>query len=327
MASTSRNIITSVIVPTYSRPVYLRDTLISLLQQDFPPGQYEIIVVDNRPTGEVRHIVQKLEVEWQRFIRYIEEPNVGLHNARHAGAKVACGAILVYVDDDILAHPEWLRAMLAFFKNPLVAIVGGKVLPQWETQPPEWLSQFPSSYLSLLDLGERSQELRWPKGVYGCNMAVRRSTLYEVGGFNPDAMGDRRLIWFRGDGETGLHRKIYDAGYKAIYEPRAWVSHRITPERLKARAFYDRGLMVGLSWSYSHIRNTKEHSYFTLRIIRRAFLAFLRAFRCCMRAVFQRNRRIRCISDAWLWYGYGMQHLYAAIIPRLRVFLLKDSYL
>jgi cellulose synthase/poly-beta-1,6-N-acetylglucosamine synthase-like glycosyltransferase len=307
--------------------VYLKDTLISLLQQEFPSEQYEIIVVDNRPTGEVRHIVQKLEREWQGFIRSVEEPHVGLHNARHAGAKVARGEILVYVDDDIIAPSGWLSAILEPFKDPLVALAGGKIKPKWEAQPPEWLSQFPPSYLSLLDLGEERQELRWPKGVYGCNMAVRRSTLYEVGGFNPDAMGERRFIWFRGDGETGLHRKVSDAGYKAIYEPRAWVYHRITPERLKARAFYDRGLLVGLSWSYSHIRNTKEHSYFTLRIIRHALLAFLRTIRCCMRAVFQRNRRVRCISDAWLWYGYGMQHLYAAIIPRLRAFLLKDSYL
>lgn len=316
----------SVIVPTYGRPAYLKDNLISLLQQDFPPEQYEIIVVDNKP-AKVRQIVQNLELEWQRSIRYVEEPNVGLHNARHAGAKAAQGETLVYVDDDVIVHSGWLRAILEPFQDPLVAIVGGKILPKWEAQPPEWLSQFPRGYLSLLDLGEERQELRWPEGVYGCNMAIRRSVLYEVGGFNPDAMGDRRLIWLRGDGETGLHKKVYDAGYKVMYEPQAWLYHRIPSERLEAKAFYNRGLMVGLSWSYSYIRNTGGRRFFALRIICRAFLAFLRVMGCCMKAVFQPNRRVRCISDAWLWYGYGAQHLYVAINPQVRAFLLTDSYL
>lgn len=39
-------------------------------------------------------------------------------------------------------------------------------------------------------------------------------------GFNPDGM-EARLIWLRGDGEAGLHKKIYEAGYKAIYTPQA----------------------------------------------------------------------------------------------------------
>ena len=43
----------SVIVPTYGRPTYLRDGLISLLQQGFPPEQYEIILVDNKPNTDL----------------------------------------------------------------------------------------------------------------------------------------------------------------------------------------------------------------------------------------------------------------------------------
>jgi cellulose synthase/poly-beta-1,6-N-acetylglucosamine synthase-like glycosyltransferase len=327
MTLTSQNIMTSVIVPTYSRPVYLRDTVISLLQQKFPSEQYEIIVVDNKPSAGVHQIVQELEEEWQRTIRYVEERKKGLFNARHTGAKAARAEILVYVDDDIIAPSGWLSAILEPFKHPHVALISGKVVPKWEVQPPGWLMQFPSSYLSLLDLGDETQELKWPKGVYGCNMAVRRSTLYEVGGFNPDFMGDRLLIGLVGDGETGLHKKICEAGYKVLYTPRAWLYHRIPPERLKMRAFYNRGLLVGLNWSYTHIRNTGGQRLFAFRAICRAFLAFLRAIRCCIKAVFQRNRRVRCISDAWLWYGYGIQQLYAAINPRVRAFFLKDSYL
>ena len=37
----------SVIVPIYGRPVYLRDALVSLIQQGFPSDKYEIIVAGN----------------------------------------------------------------------------------------------------------------------------------------------------------------------------------------------------------------------------------------------------------------------------------------
>jgi glycosyltransferase involved in cell wall biosynthesis len=317
----------TVIVPTYDRAEYLKGVLISLLGQNFPAEAHEIIVVDNKPGGDARHVVDGLIEERHRFIRYIEEPRIGLHHARHRGAQEARGKILVYVDDDIIAHPNWLATILEPFDDPLVAITGGKILPRWEAQPPAWLSQFPPSYLSLLDLGEHRKQLKWPDGmVYGCNLAVRRTILYQVGGFNPDAIGNAGFAWSRGDGETGLCKKVYDAGYKVIYEPAAYVWHRIPAARLEARAFYRRGLMVGLSLSYSHVRATVGERFFILRIVQRSFFAFVRTIRCYVRSLFQRDAKIRYISDACLWYGYGIQHIGVLLNPRLRAFLVKDSY-
>lgn len=317
----------SVIVPTYGHHTYLRDTLCSLLCQNVSPEECEIIVVDNKPTGETRRMVQSLWEQQQRKIRYIEECEVGLHNARHTGAKIALGNVLIYVDNDVIVYPGWLSAILEPFKDPLVAMAGGNISPQWESKPPEWVSQFPRSYLSLLNMGEKRIEIKSSGSLFGCNMAIRRSVLYEVGGFNPDAIGDRRFIWFRGDGETGLQKKVSEAGYKIIYEPQASVWHRIPPERLEAKAFYNQGFLVGLSCSYSHLREAKEKRFFYLQIICHTFIALLHILIYCTRAMCQRKRRIRFITDAWLWYGYGAQHLYAILSPRLREFLLKDSYL
>jgi len=38
----------------------------------------------------------------KRKVIYIKEPKIGLYNARHTGARVAKGEILVYVDDDVI---------------------------------------------------------------------------------------------------------------------------------------------------------------------------------------------------------------------------------
>ena len=127
--------------------------------------------------------------------------------------------------------------------------------------------------------------------------------------------------------KTGLQRKLHEVGLKVVYEPRAYLWHRIPQGRLQAKAFYHRGLMVGLSMSYSHIRNARGKRLFYVRILIYSCLAFVRMVLNCMKAVVQRSHRIRHISNMYRWYGYGMQHLLAVISPRLRGFLLRDCYL
>jgi glycosyltransferase involved in cell wall biosynthesis len=319
-------IVASIIVPTYGRPAYLKDLLDALVEHDHTIA-HEIVVVDNKPMGIVRDIVEAIRVKGQPFVQYIEEPRTGLHHARHAGAKAAQGQILVYIDDDILPQPGWLKAMLEPFTDPVVAIVGGKVLPQWESAPPEWFSQFHPGHLSLLDLGEERRELKWPEGGYGCNMGIRRSVLYELRGFNPDAFGDRHLIWFRGDGETGLHQKVYQAGYKVMYEPRACVSHRIPAHRLIAKYFYRRSFTQGISDSYSDLREAGNARTSGTLLLRHTVRCYLEAFRFWIKARKHVDQRVRLKSQAWYWYGRGCHHWRVAFSQKLRRHVLSDSYM
>ena len=319
-------LLVSIIIPTYSRPGYLKDAVNSIQAQDFDGEQFEIIVVDNGPAAEAKEVVEEANRNGLHPVRYVREPHVGLHHARHAGAQEAQGEILVYVDDDVIAPPGWLRAMVRPFEDPDVGVVGGKVLPRWEAAPPEWLVGFPESYLSLLNLGDEELQLSWPDVVYGCNMAIRRSVLYESGGFNPDAIGDRQLIWRRGDGETGLQKRVYENGHKVVYLPQAWIHHRIPASRLTAQAFCRRGLLVGLSMSYRHIRDTVDCRLFTSRILRRSLIAFVRAGLCYLKGVRRSNRKVRFLSDAWLWYGYAVQHLRVVFDPKLRSYLLQETH-
>lgn len=314
----------SVIVPTYNRPSYLSDTLGSLFLQDYKADQYEIVVVDNKPTGEVFQIIKDLQSQCQSSVRCLEETDVGLHKARHAGAKAAVGEILIYIDDDVVMEKGWLQSISKPFADQRVAIVGGKVLPKWEAETPKWLAQFPSTYLSLLDLGEERRELEWPEGVYGCNMAVRRTALYEVGGFNPDAMGDPRFIWLRGDGETGLHKKIYDAGYKVIYEPQASAYHRVSASRLQPEYFYWRAFIQGISDSYTHMRNSRSP---VVRIFSHAARCMSATVRAHVRSLLGSRERIHSRAQAHYWYGRARHQLRMALSPTLRSHVLRETYL
>jgi glycosyltransferase involved in cell wall biosynthesis len=243
------------VVPTHSRQ---DDLVVALESLNAAAGQrrsFEIVVVDNGSTDGTAALVEAWKGRASCPVRYVTEPRIGLHHARHAGARAAVGEILAFIDDDVRVEPTWLDAIRQAFSGPDVAVVGGPILPEWGAVPPRWIGSVPASYLSLLDLGDDPVDLHWPEAVYGCNLAVRRSVLFEVGGFNPDGFADRRRRWLRGDGEMGLQRKVYAAGYRVRYDPGARVRHRIPAWRLTPAYFGQRAANSAISEVFGAIRS------------------------------------------------------------------------
>jgi hypothetical protein len=107
-------------------------------------------------------------------------------------------------------------------------------------------------YLSLVDFGDKRQEID-PTFVFGLNYSIRKRALLDLKGFNPDCVPDH-LLAFLGDGETGLSMKAKAAGFKALYEPKVLVYHRIPAHRLTSAYFEKRAFGQGVSDSYTFLR-------------------------------------------------------------------------
>ena len=210
----------SVIIPTLNRCQILAEALASVRTQSLPAHAYELIVVDNGSTDKTAQLVQELNRDGGKPIRYVYESRPGLHWARHAGAKAAQGEILAYTDDDAVVTQNWLLALKSAYENSLVVAAGGPIHVRWRRQPPAWVP--PLGTFGHLDYGSDYKELSWPKIICGGNFSVRKRALFEVGGFNPDTSVEDRLV---GDGEVGLCRKLYSAGWKIAYVPDALVYH------------------------------------------------------------------------------------------------------
>ena len=224
----------SLIIPTHNRAASLDRALRSAIRLDYPTDRFEIIVVDNASTDNTEAVVTGPPERSARVpIHYVREERLGLHNARHAGARSSSGGILVFTDDDATFDPAWLSEYVsAFAAHPEMVAAGGPVRPLWEAPPPAWLLHFieDGRYAGLLSLIETPGPFQLgPRHVfYGVNMAIRRHILFEVGGFNPEAFGDTWL----GDGETGLNRKLRQRGMLIGVVPRALVHHHIPPHRM-----------------------------------------------------------------------------------------------
>ena len=227
----------SLIVPTYRRPADLMRCLESVQTQSLEA--FEVVVVDNAADGELARNIEEFNREARVWARYVAEPRLGLHNARHAGVRAATGDVLVFTDDDATFDADWLAAYARCFQqHPDMAAAGGPARPIWEVPPPEWVPAYmrtQPAMFPILSLLEPFSEFRLSRDGYffGVNMAIRRDVLLDVGGFNPDSFG---TTWL-GDGETGLNRKLWERGLLVGYVPDAIVYHHVPAERLTLEYF------------------------------------------------------------------------------------------
>lgn len=253
----------TVAMPTNKVPESPTAALQSLVVQktDFA---YEILVLDNGCDVLLRGALESIGKCSPATVQYIPVPDPGLHCGRNAAVMHAQSDLLVYVDDDIVAAPGWLQAIVDTFRDTEAHLVGGRSLPRYEAEPPDWLEAFWShspngrhscGYLSLLDMGDESFEID-SDYIWGLNFAIRKQTLKILGGFHPDGM-PWEFRRYRGDGESSVTRKAKALGLKAIYQPDALVYHCVPNSRLTVEYFERRAFLQGISNSYSAIREAR----------------------------------------------------------------------
>lgn len=254
----------SVIIPTLNRAGFLADALQSIEQNDLPPEQFEVLVIDNGSTDQTRDVARDAAARLKN-LRYFFEAEPGLHAGRHRGLKEAEGEILVYADDDIRAEPTWLATLADIFADPGVAMAGGNNHPDFQGTVPGWLEKLWAESdddgqmlgpLSIIVLPDGRREIS-PMRVWGCNFSIRKQVLLDAGGFHPDAMPKERLQ-FRGDGETHVSRYVEANELICIFDSEASVHHAVTPERMTFGYFRQRAFNQGVSDSYVALRAAQD---------------------------------------------------------------------
>jgi glycosyltransferase involved in cell wall biosynthesis len=230
----------SVIVCTYNRCESLRKTLEALRTQVVSEGlSLEILVVDNNSADRTREIVRESSRASRWPMRYLFEPTQGKSYALNQGIREAVGEFVAFADDDERPESNWVQALHEAFLTHNADCVGGKILPEWEQEPPAWLRARPKlwTHLGILDRGDEVHQVRVGQGgwVWGGNCAFRRSIFSRIGVYRTDLgpVGTRRV-----GGEDGeMVRRAALHGGTVIYQPAAVVYHRIGPERMRLSHF------------------------------------------------------------------------------------------
>lgn len=89
----------SIVVPLYKSEQYLHKCLDSLLQQDIPLEDYEIILVNDGSPDRSKEIAEEYAAKYSNII-VLSQENKGASGARNYGLKEASGEYIRFVDPD-----------------------------------------------------------------------------------------------------------------------------------------------------------------------------------------------------------------------------------
>lgn len=249
----------TVVVCTRENPAGLRRCVESLVHLEYP--HFSVLVVDNAPVSDAtRSVVATMREAGPVRIEYVVEPVGGLSWARNCALEHAEGEIVAWIDDDEIADRFWLAEIIrGFFEHPDAGAVSGVMLPaQLETAPQVQFEQYGGHHKHRGFVGAvfspdsaRSQSPLYPLPPFGTggNMAFRRATLIELGGFDP-ALGAGTLSL--GAEDTLAFTELLLRGGTVVYQPSAitFHFHRTGSAALRRQMF---GYGVGLTAFYTSL--------------------------------------------------------------------------
>jgi glycosyltransferase involved in cell wall biosynthesis len=237
----------SIVVACYTmeRLADLGELLDSIAGQTYRPLQTVIVV---EQSAELRDRLQQ-ELAHRPEIApeiHFNPGRVGLSYNRNVGVQHARGAIIAFVDDDVVLSPTWAERVVALFADPTVMGMTGPALPRWHDPSMRWL---PEEYHWLISCTSwvKGDDIRPVRNVWGHNMAFRRAAFAQAGLFHTDV----GLIGGVGgpvaeDNEFSLRVQARTGG-RLLLDPRAVVWHQVHPYRLSWRYVAQRSFWIGRS--------------------------------------------------------------------------------
>jgi HAD superfamily hydrolase (TIGR01662 family) len=194
----------TVVVPTIGRPSL--DALLTALASAPGPRPAELVLVDDRPTGEPL----RPERPGLPPVRVVRTGGGGPARARNLGWRTARTEWIAFLDDDVVPDEDWYRQLERDLAD-LPADVAGS---QGRVRVP---------------LPEDRRPTDWERGTAGlatsswitADLAYRRSALSAVGGFD-----ERFPRAFREDSDLAL--RVMDTGARLVRGHRS-ITHPVRP--------------------------------------------------------------------------------------------------
>jgi glycosyltransferase involved in cell wall biosynthesis len=257
----------SVVVCTYNRAAPLRRFLERIGQLGAPPQDlpWELVVIDNNSSDDTRAVVERMSAVLPVPVAYFFERRQGLSHARNAALKAARYDIVAFTDDDCLFSGSWLRNIAdEFTADATLAILGGRV-EAGPGLPAELSTRRGRERVEVKSLTDIRRNL------IGCNMALKRSLLRDIGVF--DTRLGAGTPCKAGEDSDYIYRALRD-GRRILYSPDVLIEHhhdRI--EENAVRAVRGNYLMGRGAFYAKHLlrfdSNVARHAYWEMRSLLR----------------------------------------------------------
>jgi len=170
----------SIITPTYNHEQFIGQCIESVLAQTYT--NWEQIIIDDGSTDKTSEVIKTYK---EQRIRYIYQDNIGiwkLNETYNKALALANGELVAVLEGDDFWPPDKLKVQIPFFLNSNVVLTFGKV-NETNTNgctiaihPRNW-NWFPQERSDVI------KKLILSDFISACTAMCRKSTLYEIGGF------------------------------------------------------------------------------------------------------------------------------------------------
>jgi peptidoglycan/xylan/chitin deacetylase (PgdA/CDA1 family)/GT2 family glycosyltransferase len=214
----------SVVVPTFERRAVVLASVRALAAQELK--SFEVVVVVDGSTDGSTQALRELDVPFSLTV--VEQPNSGRASAVNRGAAEARGELLLFLDDDMEAHPRLLLEHDRSHRRGADVVLGD--IPLHPDSPSTFLSAAVGAWA-----GERSKALLEgdkPLALHDLlsgQMSMRRELFLRVGCFDSDFT--RGGTFGMEDLDLGL--RLASGGYRIEYNAEAisWQRYVVTPRQ------------------------------------------------------------------------------------------------
>ena len=213
----------SVVIPTYQRRTSVVSAVRLFAQQEYQDW-FEVIVVVDGSTDGTAQALRALDIPFPLIVE--EQPNQGRSAACNRGAALARGEILLFLDDDMEAHPQLLAEHDRLQREGADMVLGH--IPLQPKSPRNVLSAGVEFWAD-----QRAKRLSVPgatltiQDMITGQASLRRELFHAVGGFDPNFT--RGGTFGNEDLDFGL--RFLSQGYRVVFNPRAisWQYYAVKP--------------------------------------------------------------------------------------------------
>ena len=209
----------SIIIPVHNQIRFTHACLASI-QEHAENERFEVIVVDDGSTDRTAEIAAKIP----GIVYLPNEQNIGFIASCNRGARKARGRYLLFLNNDTVVTPGWLRSLVETFSlEPRAGAVGSKlVYPDGRLQEAGGIIWRDGSGWNRGKFGDAQQpEYNFLREMDYCSAAalmIPKSLFESLGGFDTKYAP----AYYE---DTDLAFKVRRQGYKVFYQPLSQIVH------------------------------------------------------------------------------------------------------
>ena len=209
--------IISIITPSYNRVDELKYLYNSLQEQSVDLKLFEFIVSDDGSTDSTEETVKHWQTESNFPIKFITQKNQGPGAARNHGLENSEGELILFIDSDCEAHPDWIQTIYEEYLNDSFDACGGPDGAKDDFTTLQKAIDFAmTSFITTGGMRGHSEKMLAKFFPRTHNMGIKRSVYEKVGGF-----GD-----LRHGQDIELSNRIRKSGARIKFLINAVVYHR-----------------------------------------------------------------------------------------------------